>query len=34
MFEDITERKKKDADIEAKLLELDQLKKMLEKKGN
>jgi PAS domain S-box-containing protein len=33
MFEDITERKKKEEDIEAKLRELDQLKKMLEKKG-
>ncbi len=34
MFEDITERKNKEAEISAKLLELEQLKKMLENKGN
>lgn len=34
MFEDITERKIKDADITAKLQELEQLKKMLEKRSN
>ena len=33
MFEDITERKNKEADISAKLLELEQLKKMLGNKG-
>ncbi|HPH45818.1 MAG TPA: PAS domain-containing protein, partial [Chryseolinea sp.] len=34
MFEDITERKNKEADISAKLLELEQLKKMLGNKSN
>jgi PAS domain S-box-containing protein len=34
MFEDITERKVKEADITAKLQELEQLKKMLEKRNN
>ena len=34
MFEDITARKKKDADIESKLRELEELKKMLEKGRN
>jgi PAS domain S-box-containing protein len=34
MFEDITERKRKEADIESKLNELEQLKKMLESRTN
>ncbi|WP_333819145.1 GAF domain-containing protein [Ohtaekwangia sp.] len=34
MFEDITERKMKEADIESKLKELEQLKKMLESRSN
>ena len=34
MFEDITERKNKEADISAKLLELEELKKMLANKSN
>ncbi len=34
MFEDITERKNKEADISAKLLELEQLKKMLGNKSS
>ncbi len=34
MFEDITERKSKEADISAKLLELDHLKKVLGNKSN
>jgi PAS domain S-box-containing protein len=34
MFEDITERKVREADITAKLQELDALKKMLEKRNN
>ncbi|HYF68556.1 MAG TPA: GAF domain-containing protein [Ohtaekwangia sp.] len=34
MFEDITDRKRKEADIDAKLNELEQLKKMIEKNKN
>jgi hypothetical protein len=30
MFEDITDRKRKEADVNAKLKELEQLKKLLE----
>lgn len=34
MFEDITERKEKEADIAAKLTELENLKKLMEKRNN
>jgi PAS domain S-box-containing protein len=34
MFEDITERKVKEADITSKLQELEHLKKMMEKRSN
>lgn len=34
MFEDITERKKKEADVNLKLMELEQLKNMLQKQKN
>ena len=34
MFEDITERKEKDADIASKLVELENLRKLVEKRNN
>jgi hypothetical protein len=34
MFEDITERKRHENDVKAKLEELERLKKMLEKQKN
>ena len=34
MFEDVTERKRKEADISAKLKELEEVKRLLEKRNN
>jgi hypothetical protein len=34
MFEDITERKRKEADVQVKLNELEQLRNMLQKQKN
>jgi hypothetical protein len=34
MFEDITERKRKEAEMEANMNELQELRKMLEKRTN